>query len=921
MGEYTVQYSAIVNGERVKETKEIYIYGDLYSVSDSTSSVYYGTNALTPNTNGLNVGLKSCQTFTYNEAIDLNELGNNPFIMMYLAPEKIQEYEALDFYVTLTDAYDATNYVNIRVRNTPNAVGYREYTSYISAGASFQSLVGYQGIKNTIHRDTNYGFDQPFTFYGCNAAGAPSEATITSAGKNGQLQLFFDVEGKKIKTQGNLAGFNEVSDLDDPKYHSELWSGFTTGKVFLSITTSSVRENKECFNFVVTQIGDNDLRQNKLVDDEKPYMNVDMLGYSELPHAIVGKPYPIISVNAKDAYGHLRNSEVSVYRNYGSPSQTDVNVVDGKFIPTQVGQYFIVYTATDYSGNTEELVIPVICDTNGEEIQIDVATVNRQTVASVGEYVKVAKATSSGGHGNTSIKVVVTDPNNNQVELVDGAFIPETAGTYNVSYTARDFIGLEKSETYAVNVTLSNDPVFYGEKPKLEKYYIAGYEYVLPEYKAYTYQNGKQEVPVTVKITDDNGERTLDADRKTSFVVRDAGATKTFTVTYQAGATVKEFEVTALNVKRMLDGNQRLDPSRYFHSNSVVATLGATATTLTATEDGVVEFINPLLASAFAAEFSFVKTTALGSFKFILADSKNIDEKVEFVFTSTSGGTNCSVNGQSAVFIPVSYADGTINFAYDVESKQFTLSEEVVVANNFKGFTSGKILLSMEFEGVSGEAAVAVGRINAQNMTSGIVLDKVDPRIALMKEYNTQVMSVGDVATAHAAFAVDVFDPNVKMTVTVFGPDNKPVKGINGETLSNVNASTEYQFKLEQNGTYSIKYKAIDAAGNETVTTRFLKVLDVESPVITLNRENVKTAKLGSVVVVAPITVTDNKTAAENVYAVCYVVRPCGTMIKIDLKNSNSFVANEVGTYVIRYMAMDADTNITLVESTLTVTE
>ncbi len=921
MGEYTVQYSAIVNGELVEQTKSIYVYSDLYSVSGSESKVYYGTNALTPNTNGLNVGLKSCQTFTYNEVIDLNTLGNNPFIMMYLAPERVQEYEATDFYITLTDAYDASNYVNIRVRNIPDSVGYKEYTSYLSAGASFQSMVGYQGIKNTIHRDTNYGFDQPFTFYGCNAAGEPSEAGITSTGKNGQLQLFFDVAEKKIKTQGNMGGFNEITDLDDPKYYSELWSGFTTGKVFLSITTSSVREGKERFNFVVTKIGEDDLTQNKLVDNEKPYINLDMLGYSELPHAIVGKPYSIISANGQDAYGHLRSSDVSVYRNYGSPSQTDVNVEDGKFIPTQVGKYFIVYTATDYSGNTEELVIPVVCDAIGNAIQLDVETTNRKTAANVGEYVKVAAATSTGGNGDTSLKIVVTDASNNPVELVGGAFIPKTAGTYNVTYTAKDFIGIEKSESYTVNVTLSNDPVFYGEEPALEKYYISGYEYVLPEFKAYTYQNGKQEVPVTVKITDDNGERALGADRKANFVVRNAGETKTFTVKYQAGTTVKEFTVTALNVRRILDGNQRLDPSKYFYSSNVSATLGAEATTLTATEDGSVEFINPLLASAFAAEFSFVKTSNLGSFKLILTDSKNANEKVEFVLSSTAGGTGCSVNGQSEVLIPVSYANGAIILSYDVVSKQFTLGESVVAANGFKGFTSGKIILSMEFENVEGESAVAFGRINAQNLTSGIVLDKVAPRIALTKEYDTQLKSIGDVATVHAALAADVFDPNVKITVTVLGPDNKPVKGINGETLSNIDGTKDYQFKLEQNGTYSIRYKAVDAGGNEIAPSRFLKILDLEAPVITLNRENIKTAKLGSVVVVAPITVSDNKTAVENIYSVCFVVRPCGTMIKIDLKDSNSFVANEVGTYVIRYMAMDADTNLSIVESTLTVTE
>ena len=327
--------------------------------------------------------------------------------------------------------------------------------------------------------------------------------------------MYFDLEGKKLLTQGNASSSREVIDFDNPAYFSTLWEGFTTGEVILTLTARTVYNSQ--MNFVLTQVGGDDLTETKLIDEVAPYLAVDRLGYTELPHAIVGQEYPIFPVVAQDAYSGVLEADVFVYRNYGSPSQSDIAINNGKFIPRNVGNYDIVYTATDYSGNEGKVVIRIVADSTGEAVSLSVAEQEIVVNANVGEYVKIAKASAVGGNGNVQIDITLTKPDGSCVSLSNGEDVQLLeAGTYLVSYTATDFVGTIDNYSYEISTQISSKPVF-AEEPVFNKYFLSGYEYVLPELKAYDYSNGGKEVFVDVKIKDDDGERTLGLDRKATF--------------------------------------------------------------------------------------------------------------------------------------------------------------------------------------------------------------------------------------------------------------------------------------------------------------------------------------------------------------------------------------------------------------------
>ena len=134
-------------------------------------------------------------------------------------------------------------------------------------------------------------------------------------------------------------------------------------------------------------------------------------------------------------------------------------------------------------------------------------------------------------------------------------------------------------------------------------------------------------------------------------------------------------------------------------------------------------------------------------------------------------------------------------------------------------------------------------------------------------------------------------------------------------------ADREYQFILEEYGVYRISYNTEDDNANKSGLPIVINVVDHEAPIITLTQNNPTTVKKGSSVGLASFIATDNSTDAEKITLCCFVVRPCGLIFTVNMKESNSFVATETGTYVLRYFAQDETGNIAFVDYELKVTE
>ena len=146
------------------------------------------------------------------------------------------------------------------------------------------------------------------------------------------------------------------------------------------------------------------------------------------------------------------------------------------------------------------------------------------------------------------------------------------------------------------------------------------------------------------------------------------------------------------------------------------------------------------------------------------------------------------------------------------------------------------------------------------------------------------------------------------------------VKDPDGDVVSPVEG-TEFKFKLTRDGVYTVEYKAVDLADNETVETFTINVGDCTEPTITLIKENdprQNDYKIGDTLVIktSGITVKDKKYNNGEAYDVESAIRdgkivitltkPDNSKVTFPQDNSNyTFKFETAGSYTLTYQAKD----------------
>lgn len=926
MGLYKVEYTAKNGSDVLFAEDEFYVTKPYFeTVGTEFSSVEYKAYELTPNYKALNVQLDSKSKLVCNEIINVNELGaNNKLISLYMTPDQPGNCEFSQLVITLTDVYDKNNFVQVIANASTD--GIRHGVAYVLAGATSQRAGGWQG--EVFNSGGTYGTATRFNFWSVNyyglgqGDGTYSEEYLV----NNKFQVFFDYAEKKMQTLDHSTGNKTlISDLDDPATFSNVWKGFKTGEAYLSIQANNITGTYA--NFAIDYLAGKPLNLDLIRDSEAPKITVDLEGAT--PLAVKGVPYKVFDVEAFDRIDFERPVNVRVFKDNGTNPHTELNIVDGKFTPKTAGNYYIEYSATDCSGNKGVQRVNVTCVEQTEQFKILIDEGSKNTSIVTGEVVQIASATVLGGAGGAELKIVVTDASGKEIEIEDGEFRPEVAGEYTVTYSAVDYVMQTASSSYVISVTNSQSPIFQ-EQPTFLKYYIAGREYVLPEYVAFDYSSGTQTKVNVQIIVDDEGEtRTLNSDRKVTFEVASVG---TATITYKASESVyKTFTVGVRNVDYDPAG---IDMSKYFavlegdvKSELVSNGKDSTVVLLTANENGKFEFINTVLTNKFEMEFSVVSSKAnFDKFTVTLTDSVDSSKVLKLIYRSVSDETAMfSINGGTE------YNVGT-GFTHSGNTYKVVLNESVgKVSGNgsvfypinkfsdgedFDRFPSGKAYLTIAFENVTAESSVYVGMINSQPM-QGIIFDRVAPNVVVY-EADDSTKQIGDDIVIKPAIAGDVVDQCPSLLLNVKSPSGSFVTDKNGTLLKDVSADREYVINLSEYGTYRINYTTEDFTGRNYTYSIIITIRDTIVPEITLEKENVTTAKLGQKVTIEKATYSDNISQADKLKIMTFIVTPDGRALKVE---QDSFIVSQVGTYGIRYMAYDEDGNLAIKEDKIVVEE
>lgn len=863
-----------------------------------------------------------------------------PLIDFSVQPYEYDKRAVTGVNIVLTDVNAPDNKMTISVLNLLNS----KTQVYIRAAAGDQASAGLHpgaSNKDNIFYVENWGHIVTQSFTG--SFGTTSGFDMT---KN-RIALFYDYEEKRLLA--GEVGANKmclIVDFDDARLcGGEPWSGFSTGEVELSIELSGMTYDKA--GVVIYSIDGTDLSQEII-----RYTEPTILANTTYFEGLKGKHFTVPAVSAYDASGaEIEKVRTQVVYAAANGKEYDVNVKDGKFITARAGTYKIRYFATDRYGNEgmKELSVTVYETYADFAVSANIPAEYKtgKTGSDISLFPVKEIAVTNALAGETVVTTVTLGEES--VTVKDGAFTPQKEGTYTVKYAFTDGVGRTAVALYEVVVTVETELII-GSLPTYVGF-IEGNTYELYDVYVIDYNSGVSEPQkADVYINGEKCEEGEYTPTVSEYEAEDAEETIRFvTLEYKYGDTViASYELPVRNVykeKTIYIGataipSKSFEMDRYFYAQSGVEIDVGKALSLKATaDDSVVKFMQPLAVNGLNVIFDVagknVEYTAsadinVQAFRIYVTDARDQSKTVEIAVALNGTETKLYVNGVAATTAPTGALNGVSQEQFNITLSASSWSimntkDDKVLATiltyadgrEFEGF-SDKVYVGFEIERIDSEksATVNVFSLNGQNYSDIFEDDTIAPVIQVLGDVERSHV-VGSTTTVPAATATDVLSNVTAVTVSVMY-NGVAVTDVNGKTLENVPADVEYQFVLSEVGQYTLAYSAKDSRGGQSVPTDYVirSVVD-QKPVITASAELPTAVKVGTEVLLPTFTVTYLEGNEENLDYGVYIT-PTN---RYQYLSENKFTPDTVGTYKIRYFALDAYGNYTIWERTLEVTE
>lgn len=384
-GKYTLVYSYEFDGETRTREYEIYsgVYGaDLFTADATSESITIGQNgySYTPTkgvtdtrTGILVTATTSNDVFTYQEAINLNESLETPFVEFMIVSD-VQGAWGFDFgslLITLTDKYDAQKKITIDY----SVYASSSNLSHIKAAATGQEFAGWHKNKDEQADGTvlfagdalhgTYGTFLPFGFDGTQSNGGNPDYTL---GFN-SVKLYlkdnalyaYPARWKNLGEDAN-ENYTKVRDFgSDDKYGAgfgDPFEGFTSGEVYVSFQFLNIGAGKTAKLLLLGLNGQSfDNKVGILTENAEPSLT---LGNQKYTDAYIGDEIDVKEASVYDIIdGRIAfNGQTEV-----DCDGVTVQITDGKFVADKAGIYTVTYS--DYTdgmgkkGETKSFVFEV----------------------------------------------------------------------------------------------------------------------------------------------------------------------------------------------------------------------------------------------------------------------------------------------------------------------------------------------------------------------------------------------------------------------------------------------------------------------------------------------------------------------------------------------------------------------------------
>lgn len=892
-----------------------------------------------------------------------------PFISFSMEPRSYGGQPMRFVTVILTDAEDPTNQVSILLDSSNEAAW-----TYLKAKAGTQGYAGWNAKTTAPYSSGSLLTELNGAIVHHSFKGQPPSSYTA---KDSKVELYYDNEQKQIlayqgydvKHNGNISCI--VADFDNPNLcNGESWAGFKSNNVYLSILFGSITNEASCVIHGV----DGRWFTTEHRTFSNPLINVDMpeengAGVSQLL-GLKGQQISVPKAVAFDTDGQLISNLVAQAYYVGGSTNYNVNIIDGKFNTPFDGTYLIKYYARDKYGNVGEETVSVFVYPSYTDLQVGVVPVDDEyTIGKTGEKIKLFDKNNldiDNALGGTSVKVQVLFGTQN-VLVTNDTFIPNHAGVYTVIYTITDSVGREVSAQYEVNIEVDSEPVVASSVPVYYGF-IEGNTYDLPPVYVIDYASGDI-TPKKASIYIDNEEYNDDTITPDVSAVEDFNASEVvryFKIEYKYGGKVVKvqnddgtstelsYSVPVRNVfkkhERYPEGSDKpirstmFRTDRYFIVDQAITEYYTTNSLSWALENtqtkGLVKFSNPILADNLSLAFS-VQMLETGinvksiSIYLTLQSDRNKVVKLSFV---KDGENTLMFFGNSKTKEPFT---GSLTNA---ENNQFGIrfnNENGCVSDVarssvidyvkyyedgsvFNGF-EGKVLLSIEIEKEhsANPAKVSIGDIGGQAFISGKSNDdgapiiNVNGTIDSSYDINSEVV-IPSASATDILSGIDYDTLKVSVLYTDADGNQSVVKDLNGKLLDRVSALTSYTIQVKSIGEYSVSYSVKDTRGADGLGEVFIfNGVSNQKPVITLKSKLPTQVKVGSTVKIPSYSVKFVVKNEENTHYVIYRAPDDRHQYVL----TGSFVATELGEYVVRFFALDIYGNYTLLEYTINVVE
>ena len=943
-GTYQVRYFFELSGVNYTVVQNVEVYSDYFNLSNPTGGeiiVSDENNRLNTGKDGIIANIKSGTTFLYNKVVDLREVDENGLSNIIELDTRYGHFdeegnyvpECLEAWVRVTDCYNPNLYIELRMQHSAL------YTGCLFPGVrtNSQPVTGMdKGITQVL------GSSRIIFLDGFNYRVWQGEGSMNVGMYNMKTALTtgtvwkYDMETKRVYLTYNNKEDFLVSDLDEPLIYTNgsYFPGFTTGEVYVSVYADGY-ESTYARTEIISIGNDNlkDVMNEPCVDDVAPQIMVDKVKTTETGvYGAVGDVFTIPSAKAIDV-NLVGTTDVAVYRGYGTKSQTNVSVVNGKFNLTSKDLYSIVYTATDKAGNVGKEVFTVSTLNTPDNRAITLDVLVDDTITAGEKVSSLFVVTNSINVPTDEVKVTVKVESENQTIVGEGAdfsFVPYYAGEYTVTFQYTD--GVFEYEKVVVLQSENSALVCFMDEVIVPRYYLKGYDYAIDDVKAYTFVNGYPEaVETKVYAVFDNGSaKQVDNLNKVTMTGNESVY---FMYMGPNGETLETGVTQILNVeyRNSLGRVTGFDMAKFFVGNySYNATKdGRRTKNITFTSnvkdgsDNTLSYFNEISGRRFSLEYKVVdKEDNFTAFRINLTDSSNASNKLVIEISKKTDGTYVAINGGAAAKVY------TLNFTNEIITVSYDYDTKFLRINSFScsvDFNASLVYLDMDMVKVTEKASIIISQINGMTIAGNSYKDEVEPDIYVVDFQGDY--SIGESVTVSIPEYSDVVSgiDYTTASLRIAASDGGIVYDVNGNVLSGVAlvCGVQYEIKLDRLASFYVIYEIKDFNDNSFTKTVTVRCADTDAPVVVLEKYKAGDTLKVSVgqEIVFNFTVSDNVTLAKDI--IVYINLYCKDMFSyvpnvtnIELINApedgvykEKFAINIKGNYEAQLFTQDAEGN------------